>query len=404
MRKILFLFCIACIPLFATWQAIGPEGGNVRAVVISPSNQDVVYFAAYTYPCKIYKSTNAGAVWSKVGSYNGYCYCLAIGSDEKLYAGYYGVYRSTDGGATWVSSSIPSTYVYDLVVHPSNPAIVYGAGYKYLSGSRELVFIKSTNSGVNWTTSRLDSGLYCYGYSIAVDPANGNNIYVGGNGYDTRYLPKIFKSTDGGSSFSEVFSDTIGYYVYSLAVHPTNSNIVYAGTYLNGIFRSTNAGANWTRVSTLNYNYAMATTPANPNLILGGALSSIYRSTDAGITWASIATGLKGTYFRGLAISRTSAANAFSGCDAGFYKTTNMGTNWQAANTNFYAGIILDFGVAPSQKSTMYTEFENVGVYKTTNYGSSWNLLPTPSTCGALCAFVVHNTDPNAVCGLEGTG
>lgn len=395
------------LPVLAAWQAIGPEGGNVRAVCVSPVNDNNVYLGTYTYPAKILKSSNAGGSWTFMGYYTGYLYCMAIDPSENLYCGYYGrVYKSTDGGATWTYGTIASTAVYDLAVHPSNPSIVYGAGYHYISsGNYEMVCLKSTDAGTSWSTTSIIAGGYTYGRAVAIDPSNPNVIYVGGNdNEDSTYHPRVFKSTDGGSTFTDVTMGTgAGYYVYSLAVHPTSS-IVYVGTYTDGIWRSADGGSSWTKVSTLYYNYQMATSPANPDLVLSGGSSSIYRSTDAGVTWTSLTTGLYGSTYYGLDISHSNASSLFAGNTSGFFKSTNMGTTWWASNTNMYCGDILDFGIAPSAPATMYTEFEGVGVYKTTNNGTSWTLLPTPSTCGALCAFAVHNTDANMVFGLEGSG
>lgn len=404
--------CLMCIIGFfmhiaGAWQAIGPEGGYLRAVCVSHSNDNVVYAGAYTYPAKILKSTNAGGSWTYMGSYTGYLYCMAIDPSDNLYCGYYGrVYKSTNGGATWTYGTISSTGIYDLAVHPSNPSIVYGAGYHYISsGNYEMVCIKSTDAGATWSMTSIIAGGYTYGRAVAVDPSNPDVVYVGGNDYvGSAYHPRVFKSTDGGATFSDVtMGTTAGYYVYSLAVHPTNS-IVYVGTYTDGIWRSTDGGSSWTKVSTLYYNYSMATSAAYPDLVLSGGSSSIYRSTDAGLTWTSLTTGLFGNYYYGLDISHSNASNLYAGNNTGFFKSINMGNNWWDSNTNMYCGDILDVGIAPSASATMYTEFEGVGVYKTTNNGSSWALLPTPSACGALCAFAVHNTDADMVFGLEGSG
>lgn len=411
MHKVLIVVTLICLCTlsYGAWEAIGPAGGNIRSVVVSPSNENILYAASYSYPCKIFRSIDAGASWTRTGSYNGYNYCMAIDPSDNLYSGYYGrVWKSTDGGATWTSGTVTSVYVYGLAVHPTDPSIIVGAGRKYISsGVYDMVFIKSTNSGSTWTTTTvLNTGGYCYGWCVAIDPSSPNTIYVGGSErISTTYYPRVYKSTDGGSNFTDVtWAATTGYYTYSLAVHPTNSNIVYAGTYTDGIYRSTDNGGSWTKVSTYFYNYRMATSSLDPNLVFSSGYSSVYRSTDAGLTWTSFSSGLDGSYLWGLAISPVSTSNVYVGNNAGCYKSTTMGTTWAAAINGMYLGEINDIGLAPSSPATLYTEFENVGVYKTIDNGSSWDLLPTPSTCGALCAFGVHNTDPDIVFGFEGSG
>jgi photosystem II stability/assembly factor-like uncharacterized protein len=333
---------------------------------------------------------------------------MDIDPSDNLYSGYYGrVYKSTDGGSTWTYGTIASTGVYDVTVHPANPSIVFGAGYHYISsGNYEMVCIKSTDAGVSWSLTSIIAGGYTYGRAVAVAPSNPTIVYVGGNDYEgSSYHPRVFKSTDGGSTFNDVtMPTTSGYYVYSIAIHPTNANIVNVGTYTDGIWRTTDGGSTWAKVATYYYNYRMVTTAADPELVLSGGSSSIYRSTNGGATWTTLTSGLYGSIFYGLDISHSTASNLYAGNNTGFFKSTNTGNSWWDSNTNLYLGEILDMGMAPSQRTTMYTEFEGVGVYKTTNSGSSWELLPTPSSCGALCAFAVHNTDADQVFGLEGSG
>lgn len=408
MRKVaVFVLLIGfCSLLSAGWEPLGPDGGYLRSIVMSPSNENNLYAASYSYPTRFVTSTDAGASWTETGSYNGYNYCLAIDPSENLYAGYYGVWKSTNGGMTWVQSPITNTYVYDLVVHPSNPAIIYGAGRKYISsGNYAMVFIQSTNSGGSWTTTTLVDSGYCYGYAIAVDPSNPNNIYVGGCGYGTSYEPKVFKSANGGATFSEVFTNTTGYYVYSLAVHPTNSDIAYFGTYTDGIYRTINGGVSWTKVSTYIYNYRLRTSTANPEYVYSSGYSAIYRSTNAGASWTTTSNGLVGSYCYGLAVQQSDEAIAYVANRCGCCKTTNAGSNWFSSNDGMNLGLpIVDATVAPSAPLTVYTQVEDIGVYKTTDCGSSWDLCPTFSSCGDMCEIAVMYTNPNTLMALEGLG
>ena len=411
MRKYLIMILVIgfCTSLYGVWEAIGPEGGYIRSIVVSATDGDLLYGSTYYSPSKIIKSTDGGDSWTQVGYYTNTNYCMAIDptDDSKLYAGTYGrVYYSTNGGVNWTSSSYLSyVYFYGLAVDPSNPSTIYGAGRLYVSGYYDMIFLKSTDSGANWTYTSLESGGYSYGWCIAVDPSNPSTIYVGGSGYTTTYEPKVYKSTDGGSTWAEVYTATSGYYVYSLAVHPTNSNIVYAGTYLDGIYRTSNGGSSWTKVYTGYYNYRMATTPADPDVVFTSGYYYVYRSTNAGVNWSQVITGLPtGGYYYGLAISSDNASDVYLGSSAGFYKSTNTGTNWYESNSGLLLADIIGIGVAPSMPSTAYITFEDVAVYKTTNNGDDWEKLPSFSSCGDMSSFSVHNTDPNTVIALEGYG
>lgn len=411
MNKIFISLVLAGLgtSVFGLWEAIGPSGGYLRSVVVSRTDENVLYAATWRNPCKIVKSTDCGATWAKQGSYPEYNYCLGIDpvDSDRLYAGCYErVYRSTDSGVTWNYAYLTDIMIYDVEVHPTDPSLVYAVGRKYSSSNYDVVIVTSTNGGVNWTTTVIASGSSAAAYGMAIDPVDPDIIYVCGYVFSgTVYYPKVFRSIDGGLNFTDIsWSSTVGYYAQTIAVHPTNNNIVYAGTYNDGIYRSTDSGSSWTKVTSYNYASYMATTPAQPDLVFASAYSYVYRSTDAGITWTIQLAGLEGSGHYGLAISPSNSANVFIGNNTGFFKSTNMGSNWFASNHGMNIGNIIGIGVARSLPSTIYVTVEGDAVYKTTDNGSNWTELPYFSSCGDMCDFAVHNTDPNTVLALEGYG
>jgi len=410
MQKLLVVLTLIgmCGLLNAGWETIGPCGGYMRSIAISPVDNNTLYATSYSSPTRVFKSTDAGFSWNEVGSFNSYNYCMTIGSTGVLYtAYYYYVYRSTNGGVTWTpSSGITNTYIYDLEAHPTNPNIIYGCGRKYISsGNYAMTFLKSTDAGASWTTLDLVSGGYCYGYGVGVDPSNPDIIYCGGAAYNTSYEPKIFKSTDGGATFSQVYSNTVGYYVYDVAVHPTNSNVVYACTYYDGIYRSTDGGSTWSKVSTYNYNYRLATSPADPDYVYCSGYAYFRRSTNAGLSWTTAENGLCGSYNYGLAVNPTNSAMVFVANRAGVFKTTNSASNWFLSSDGIELGLpVVAATAAPSNPTTVYCQVEDIGVYKTTDCGTEWNLCPSFSSCGDMCAIAIKYNDPDYVMAIEGLG
>lgn len=412
MRSILLCILIIglCTSAYGVWESVGPYGGYLRTLVVSPANEDIMYVGSYASQTKVAKSTNGGTSWFFVGTIPTYTYCMAIDplNPDVLYAGrYLNVYKSTNGGQTWVAKSTAGRYMYDIEVSPNNSDLVYGAGNVYISNTYMMAFYYSTNAGETWLFQTLNTNR-SYGYALAIDPQDNSTIYTGGYYYhpvDSTYYPIIYKSIDGGSTFVEASNGlpNTSNYVYALCVHPTNSNIVYAGLY-QGIYRSTDGGGSWTQVSTHTYNYSMTASPANPDVAYCGGYTDMYKTTNAGASWFSASSGLDGRYYYGLKASISQATHVYTACNAGFYRSTNAGSNWFPSNQGICLGAILDFAVAPSSPSTLYTEFEGTGVFKTIDNCSSWTKLATPSACGALCAFVVHNTDADIVYGIEGTG
>lgn len=412
MRKILMI--VVLLGFFsvalAAWESIGPYGGYLRPLAVAPSDQNIIYVASYSNPAQIYRSDDGGATWDHAGSISYYAYSLAVDptNPDIVYVGAYTeIYKSTNGGATWTSYSLPGYYAYGLVVDPNSPSTLYATGRVYIGSVYYLGFFKSTNGGVSWSSLQL-SNYNGLGYCLILDPSNFNTIYVGGYYYISSFNPCVYKSIDGGSSFTECSSGfpSQAYYIYSLAVHPTNSNMIYAGSYYRGIYRSTDAGGSWDRVSPPNYQYlyTLTTTQAAPDLVYAGSSDEMYKSIDQGNTWSTTSTGLNGSYFRGLAASQTSATVVYTACNKGFFKTTDAGANWFDSNYGMNMGSIDGFNSPFSSPSTIYTSYEEMAVFKSVNNGSDWTMLPTPVGCGNICAFAFENTNPNIVYALEGRG
>jgi photosystem II stability/assembly factor-like uncharacterized protein len=413
MKNIHIVCCLIglCAFSFAMWESIGPYGGYLRAIGVAPGNEDIIYASAYSNPSPIVKTTNGGASWNRVTSINSYIFSMTVDPNDPdiVYAGgYMQVYKSTDGGSSWSNHSVSNYYIYGLAVHPTSPSTVFAAGRVYTGSVYVMAFFKSTNSGSSWTSVWL-SDSNGVSYAMAVDPSNPNNIYVSGYYYaNSSYHPAVYKSTNGGTSFTEISTgiSSAGYYVYSLAVHPTISNTIYAGTYYGGIYRTTNGGSSWSLVSPSSYRYIfnMSTTIARPNYVYASADTCIYRSTNSGSNWSVLNSGLIGAYNYGIHARSDMVSRVYASNNSGFYISTNAGANWTASNQGITVNGITGFSSPHTSPSIIYTSFEDVGVFKTTNSGSDWNILPTPLTCGDICAFAFNNSNPNTLYALEGLG
>ncbi len=187
-------------------------------------------------------------------------------------------------------------------------------------------------------------------------------------------------------------------------MHPTNPDVLCAGLYYD-IWRSTDGAASWTEVtSNYYYNYDMAWSLADPNIVYSSALNSVYRSTNGGVTWSSSSSGLEGTSFMSVVADRSSSTRAFTGNNYGFFRSTNTGSSWAESNTGLIVGKILALGTTPGNPARFFIQMEDVGVYRTTDNGDNWTRLGTPLSCGDFCSIVVHPTNPNTVLALEGAG
>lgn len=176
----------------------------------------------------------------------------------------FGVYRSSDGGATWseANGDLPNPVrgrnVTSLAVSHQDPDIVY-------LGLREGGVYKSTNGGGNWvhvtgqvangwdetwptgSPVRRDSIL-----SLAIHPGNDSIVYAGTN------LRGLYRTMDGGATWTQLVEedDLITQatedhaHVFSVVLNPQDPDEIYLGEWHGGIYRSTDGGASWSRINT----------------------------------------------------------------------------------------------------------------------------------------------------------
>ena len=97
-----------------------------------------------------------------------------------------------------------------------------------------------------------------------------------------------------------------GGYVLALAINPQTPEILYAGTAWGGVFKSTNGGMSWTAMNTgltNTYINALAINPQTPGTLYAGTWGGgVFRSTNGGTNWTAINTGLINPYILALAI------------------------------------------------------------------------------------------------------
>lgn len=402
------MLLVSLAALFGQWQPVGPPGGDFRALAMAKANDNIQYLAASGSYGMIWKTTDAGNNWNPAGAVGTTVYALAVDpvNANIVYAGgYSNIFRSTNGGVSWTPQTLPATtrYAQGLAVHPTSSATIMASCYYYANSFYHAGFLKSTNSGANWTSVSLAADT-SYGLGLAVDPTNPDNIYVCGYYRNAgASIPAVYKSTDGGSTFAATGAVSTGSYCRSVVVHQTNSDYLYAGTD-DAIFRSTDRGTSWATAASVSYNYSLATTPANANLLYSGGYGVIYRSTDAGATWTSQGTGLHGGYFYGLAAARSNANAVYGANNTGFYRSTNTGGGWACAHNGLLSAPVTVMANAPSAPGTIYVDNEGASMYRSMNNGAAWIQLTKPLSCGSVCAFAIYQNDPNTVLALEGSG
>ncbi len=180
-----------------------------------------------------------------------------------------------------------------MAIDPNNSSVIHTGGYIYNGSTYVMAVSKSTNGGTTWERDTLTTD-YSMCYALAVDRNNSNVVYAGG------YNAYLFKTTNGGVNWFASNTGISGT-VYDIKISPTNSNILYAGT-SSGVFKSTNAGANWTNTGLSANVQAVLINPSNENEIYAATTAGIYKSTSGGGGWTLMNTGLLNTNTTSLGI------------------------------------------------------------------------------------------------------
>ena len=224
-----------------------------------------------------------------------------------------GVWRSTDFGANWVPlfDDQSTGSIGAIAVAPSNPNIIYvgtGAGIIRPDLAIGDGIYKSTDAGRTWQHLGLrDSQMIA---AIAVDPGNADRLFVAvlGHPYGPNPERGVFRSTDGGRTFEKVLFKDDYTSANEVLLDPRNPNVLYAtlwsqqqsfiegqgfGNAGMGIFKSTDGGTTWTQLAEglpaiLQANIAIA--PSDPNILYatiapGQGPIGFYKSTDGGAHW-----------------------------------------------------------------------------------------------------------------------
>jgi hypothetical protein len=270
----------------------------------------------------------------------------------------------TSLGPRPIAAGAPSQYngvapwsgrVTAIATHPTTAATAY------VGGAMGGVW-KTTDDGVTWKPI-FDSQPSLAVGSIAIDPNTPSTLYVGTGesnfNPDSYFGAGLFKSTDGGANWSKVGGTTFdNCYVADVLVKPGASSTVFAAVHASGryatacpsgIWRTTNGGTNWTQVSGGTAD-DLAFKPGTPNTIYAAYV-------DAGI-WRSTTGG---------------GAGSWSGPLAGGFPTSGVGR--------------IALATSAASPARLYASVADVntggtlGTYRSDDSGSTWKTLPFANPC-----------------------
>ncbi|UPU37859.1 putative Ig domain-containing protein [Geomonas paludis] len=272
-----------------------------------------------------------------------------------------------------------------VAIDPANNQILY-------AGTNGAGVFKSNNGGGSW--SAVNSGLTDTDVRrVVIDPANSQSLYVStGTG--------VFKSTNGGSSWSAANSG-LNILPFFLILDPANSQILYAGGV--GVYKSTNGGSSWRAVNSGLTNTSirsLAIDPVNSQILYAGTGGGVFKSTNGGSSWSAVNSNLSS--IESLAIDPANSQILYAGTGGGVFKSTNGGSSWSSVNSSTsFESLAID----PSNSQILYAGTTGSGVFKSTDGGSTWNALNSGLIDRRVTSLTIDSTNSQILyAGTEGVG
>jgi len=359
-------------------------------------------------------------------------------------------YRSIDGGVTWAvidSGLLPGRYNIEIAVTNDNPNVIYAV---FADGNDYHGLYKSSNMGDSWILQSDSPNILVYqawyNLSLAVDPTNESNVFVGGKpqkyspdngqnwfpvfpGHADQHYAKfnplnnsLFFANDGGIYKYSAYGDTLffsnGFYIVSPGVINMNSNLRIGQFYKLGL-SATNPdklvggtqdnGTQMFNNSTLSRIYGAdgmecAIDQLNENKIFVctqyGGLRRNDDISDPSSPWNNISpVNYLGEWVTPYKLHPINNNMIVAGYDA-VYRSFDSGDNWDSISPSW--GSLKEIALAPSDTDYIYAG-KGISIRVTKDGGISWSNWTSPYSA-VVTDIVVAPYDPETIWVTVGEG
>ncbi len=349
----------------STWTNLMSGLPNFASAVRIGGNAD--YQLLTTNQHGVFRSTDHGQSWTPtvpysapVGSWQGMALLVEGNTVHLGINPYGGVRRSTDGGLTWtlVSQGLaPSLLPHTLVRSGGDLLLATNRGIWRGTGTEPQW--SHTDGGIPHTSlvTMVDAGDRLFATTRSTEAGQSEGVHMSLDGghtwqprnaglsvelnFDALYAGEgfllasaqlnMYRSTDNGLSWTNLLLNGPSGDVTAIVAW---NGALYASTYGDGIFRSVNDGLTWQSIPSPNL---VTTLHVADGALYAGTTSGLQRTTN-GTTW-TVLNGLSGVLQIEAMASRPGllVVSAKSGAYTQFYRSTDGGNSFQAANSGLPA-------------------------------------------------------------------
>lgn len=319
-----------------------------------------------------------------------------------------GIWHTTNGGNSYtaIGDNLPYMAVSDVLYHPNDPQTLYVATGDYVwYGLPSLGLLKSTDFGQTWNSTGLSFSLSANDRirKLTVNPENGETIFAATNN-------GLMKSMDGGANWQSVNVSGVH---WDVLYHPSDTTIVYTlGEVSNAleVFKSTDGGQTFTQVSTTGAAHSiyspsfLSIAPSDPDYIyyLNGSDEELYKSTNGGNSFTLVNGAVDA--IDGLIVSNQNRNHVYVG-DLNNYKSTNGGNSfsqetiwWNSGNHPTVHADTRRILTNPLQSDLVYV-CNDGGVYIYNETNDSWTEKTDGLVIMQYYSVAVTEDNPDRVMG-----
>lgn len=368
---------------------------GVTDIVINPLNSNTVYIATGdgfgndTYGLGVLVSHDAGQTWNTTGFSTFRLQDVVsrrmvmnpLDTNTLIVATDVGLLKTNDAGATWVN--VLSGNIRNVKYRPQDTSIVYASTDQ---------FYRSTDGGNTFSivTSGISSAFFINRIEIAVTPADSNLVYLVAGSQADASFQGLYRSTNAGASFTRMSTSpnilagaqsgngTGGQSWYDLAIAASdvNANEIYVGGI--NVWKSTNGGTSWSIASHWVYPSTVGYTHADIHAlewyngkIYCGSDGGIFYSSNNGSSWNNISSGLGISQYYKMAQTEQDSNVLMAGAQ-------DNGCNYRDISGNWYHVLGADgmtVEIDPTNVNTIYYAWQNGGIQRSYNAGISRNYI-----------------------------